>query len=126
MTHKRNTEMVTQKAKQKAIEANKKAELAISDLIKANEKISVAKVAEYAGVSRQWIYKNEPILKRIKLLCEKQSGSHKSPPKKSQSRSEASKDAIITTLQAKIKALENENKELKSQLEIAYGELYDK
>ena len=126
MTHKRNTEMVTQKAKQKAIEANKKAELAISDLIKANEKISVAKVAEYAGVSRQWIYKNEPILERIKLLGEKQSGSHKSPPKKSQSRSEASKDAIITTLQAKIKALENENKELKSQLEIAYGELYEK
>ena len=105
MTHKRNTEMVTQKAKQKAIEANKKAELAISDLIKANEKISVAKVAEYAGVSRQWIYKNEPILERIKLLCEKQSGSHKSPPKKSQSRSEASKDAIITTLQAKLKRL---------------------
>ena len=82
MTHKRNTEAVTQKAKQKSIEATKKAETAISELIKANENISVAKVAERAGVSRQWIYKNESMLGRIKRLSEQQSGKPKTPPKR--------------------------------------------
>ncbi|EAS63331.1 Tn554-related, transposase C [Vibrio angustum S14] len=126
MTHKRSTEAVTQKAKQKSVEATKKAEAAISELIKANENISVAKVAERAGVSRQWIYKNESMLGRIKRLSEQQSGKPKTPPKKSQSRSESSKDAIIAALQTRIKSLESENRELKSQLEVAYGELYAK
>lgn len=77
MTHKRSTEAVTQKAKQKSIEATKKAEAAISELIKVNETISVAKVAECAGVSRQWVYKNESVLGRIKRLSEQQSGKPK-------------------------------------------------
>lgn len=126
MTHKRNTEAVVERARQKSIDATKKVETAITGLLKAKESISVAKVAEHSGVSRQWIYKNEPILGRIKRLIEQQAGTPRTPPKKSQSRSEASKDSIIEVLKSRIKALEDENRTLKLQLEAAYGQLYDK
>jgi len=62
------------------------------------------------------VYKNKVILGRIKRLSEQQSGEPKTPPKKSQSTSESSKDAIIVTLKQRVKALESENKELKHSL----------
>ncbi len=126
MTHKRNTEAVVERARQKSIDAAKKVETAITGLLKAKESISVAKVAEHSGVSRQWIYKNEPILGRIQRLIEQQAGTPRTPPKRSQSRSEASKDSIIEVLKSRIKALEDDNRTLKLQLEAAYGQLYDK
>ena len=126
MTHKRNTEAVVERARQKSIDATKKVETAITGLLKAKESISVAKVAEHSGVSRQWIYKNEPILGRIKRLIEQQAGTPRALPKRSQSRSEASKDSIIEVLKSRIKALEDENRTLKLQLEAVYGQLYDK
>ena len=126
MTHKRNTEAVVERARQKSIDATKKVEAAITGLLKAKESISVAKVSEHSGVSRQWIYKNEPILGRIKRLIEQQAGTPRTPPKRSQSRSEASKDSIIEVLKSRIKALEEDNRTLKLQLEAVYGQLYDK
>lgn len=126
MTHKRNTEAVVERARQKSIDATKKVEAAITGLLKAKESISVAKVSEHSGVSRQWIYKNESILGRIKRLIEQQAGAPRTPPKRSQSRSEASKDSIIEVLKSRIKALEDDNRTLKLQLEAAYGQLYDK
>jgi hypothetical protein len=36
-------------------------------------------------------------------------------------RSEASKDAIIATLRERLKRVEAENRELRAQLEVAYG-----
>lgn len=65
------------------------------------------------------------ILNWIKRLSE-QGSTKKVVVKKSQARSELSKDVIIATLQARMKSVEEENSELKSQLQIAYGELYDK
>jgi pyruvate-formate lyase len=125
MAHKRNTEAVVKKAKEKTAQSIERVEKAIREMSTANEPINVARVAEQSGVSRQWIYKNEAILSRIKRLSE-QGSTKKVVVKKSQVRSESSKDAIIATLQARVKSLEEENSELKSQLQVAYGELYDK
>lgn len=39
---------------------------------------------------------------------------------------ESNKDALIESLRRKIKKLENENKQLRDQLKVAYAEVYKK
>jgi len=43
------------------------------------------------------------------------------PVRVQERRSDASKDAIIATLRDRVKRLEAENRELRAQLEVAYG-----
>jgi uncharacterized protein YceH (UPF0502 family) len=75
-------------------------------------------------VSTAWLYQHPEIRERIEHLREQRSLHAGSAPK--MRASDASKDAMQTALRQRVKQLEAENRELKQQLEVVYGQLYKK
>ncbi len=125
MTHKRNTTGLASSAASKKEATLKKTETAISELIKANDIINFNTVAEKAGVSKAWLYRETDIAGRIKRLRDQQANQEPKAYKETQRASDASKSALVTTLKARVKELESENRELKKQLEVLYGKLHE-
>ncbi|MBU3153527.1 DUF6262 family protein [Clostridium estertheticum] len=126
MNNKRNTEAIVKIAKKKSDETRYKVEKTIPRLILEGLTINFNVVSNEAGVSKAWLYNNEDIRRRIEDIRDKQKIYPKRTLKVSNERSEASKDAIITTFKERIKQLENENKQLHKQLEMTYGTIYNK
>ncbi len=108
-------------AQKKREESFQKLDSAIKQLIENKEKINFNTVAKASGLSKAWLYKEKEVKARIQHLRE-QSLKEKRIPQK-QKPSDASKDAIIKTLKARIKKIDAENKAIKSQLEVVYGQL---
>lgn len=115
----RNTEGIKSSAQKKRQDAFHKTDEAIKVLIKTQKPINIESVAQAAGVSRQWIYNQPELRERIETLRAQQSPKKAIP--KSQSVSDASKDAIIKTLRQRLREVEEENKELQKKIEVAYG-----
>ena len=122
----RNIEGLHKAAQQKAEETRCRAEEAISLLLKQHRPINFKTVAETAQISTAWLYANEALKTRIIHLRTQQmpKAQVKIPP--SQQASNASKDAIIVALQRRVHEQAEEIKELKKQLEVAYGSLYQR
>ncbi|WP_399632683.1 DUF6262 family protein [Sporosarcina sp. SG10008] len=95
----------------------------ITDLIKGKEKINFNTVAEKSGVSKSFLYKNKTLKERIDFLRNQQNGLS-SPKKVKNNTSDKSKDVIIESLRQKVKKLEEENKDLKKQLQSKLSDLY--
>jgi Family of unknown function (DUF6262) len=115
----RNTEGIKAAAQKKRQESLNKTDEAIKVLIKTQKPINFESVAQAAGVTRQWIYREPELRRRIETLREQQSPKKAIP--KNQSASDASKDAIIKTLRQRLRKAEDENKELQKRIEVAYG-----
>jgi predicted RNase H-like nuclease (RuvC/YqgF family) len=81
-------------------------------------------VAQTAGISTAWLYGNTTIKERIIHLRAQQTprAQVKIPPR--EQASNASKDAMISALRQRIQKLEKENRDLKQQVEVAYGLLH--
>ncbi|RAN88013.1 transposase [Bacillus sp. SRB_28] len=115
----------------KAIHASRKANTyqkideAIKRLIKANEKINFNSVSSEANVSKATLYNNKDFRSRIETLREQQSQVPTSKQVKREM-NESNKDALIASLKRKNKKLEEENKQLREQLKIAYADVYKK
>ncbi|WP_080444854.1 DUF6262 family protein [Clostridium botulinum] len=119
--HKRNIEGLIESARNRRDEALKKADEGIKKLIKEGKPINFKTVSEAANVSTAWLYKQSEISERIKILRSQQKGKSIAKPKIKTS--DASKDAMLTALKNRVKKLEEENKELKKQIEVLYGQL---
>jgi hypothetical protein len=76
-----------------------------------------------SGISKSTLYNNQDIRKHIEFLRIKQS-QLPSPLQMKTEMSESNKDAVIASLQRKIKTLEDENHALKEQLKISYSDYY--
>src|SRR5699024_1848629 len=85
------------------------------------QKINFNSVSEKANVSKSWLYKKKDIRNRIETLRGMQI-SELIPRK--QSKSPRSEEVLIRTLKSRIKALEDENKQLKDQVQKLYGKLF--
>ncbi|MBR0382388.1 MAG: hypothetical protein IJH71_08135 [Eubacterium sp.] len=101
MQTKRNTEGLVEYAKKRTDDSTNKVKKALNQMIRDSEKITIAAVAKRAGVSPNFIYSNEHVLKTVRKYCD--------ASKKKKLQSQDAKDVIIATLK-------NENRELKSQL----------
>ncbi|MEM9447824.1 MAG: DUF6262 family protein [Cyanobacteria bacterium P01_E01_bin.6] len=121
MKAERNTKGLRQNAQKKRQETFEKVEQGIKQLIKEKRSITFNEVSRASGVSKAWLYKEPGIKARIEQL-RAQSGNTKALPVK-QRASDTSKDALIRTLKERIKKLEVENRDLRRQNEIAYGEV---
>lgn len=111
-------------SKRKAI-TQEKVDKAIQRLIKAQKPINFNSVANESGVTKKTLYDNKNIRERIEILRYQQS-QVPTPSQVKREMDDNNKDAIIASLKRKIKRLEEENKELKEQLKINYGEIYNK
>lgn len=105
--------------------ALKKTDEAIKRLIKTDKPINFNTVAEEAGVSKAWLYKETEVSERIKRLREQSSSKKPSARTTTSKVGDASKDALIATLKSRVRELESENNDLKKQLEVVYGKLHD-
>ncbi|NWL87479.1 transposase [Paenibacillus sp. 79R4] len=111
-------------AKNKSEEVEKRVDDALKKMIKNQLKINFNSVSEQCGVSKAFLYKNEKLRNRIEVLRQQQIGLS-SPKQVKRHMSDASKDVIIVSLRNRITKLETENKELKEQLKINFGKVYE-
>lgn len=125
MTHKRNTAGLAQAAKQRRQNTIERVKQAIENLIKKNSPINFNSVSKAAQVGKPWLYKENCVRQQIESLRQQtRMTKQKIAAPKSQLASDKSKDHIITMLKEKIRSVEGENKKLKQQIEILYGQLY--
>jgi predicted RNase H-like nuclease (RuvC/YqgF family) len=122
----RNTEGLRAHAQRKAEAAAQHAEAAIAQLLRERRPVNFHTVAQTAGISTAWLYGNAAIKERIMHLRQEQlpKVQIKIPP--GEQVSSASKDAMIATLRQRIQKLEQENRDLKHQVEVAYGLLHQR
>ena len=115
MKHERNVEGLRQSAQKKRQEAIKRTDQGIRQLIKEGRSVNFKAVSEVSGVSTAWLYQQPEIKERIEELREQV--NEKKPTSAKRKLSDISKDAIIKALKERIKEVETENKELRSQIE---------
>ncbi|EOQ12373.1 MULTISPECIES: DUF6262 family protein [Bacillus] len=115
----------------KAIHASRKAttsqkvDKAIQRLVRANDPINFNSVASEAGVAKATLYNNRELRERIESLRQQQAEAP-TPKQIKREIDENNKDAIIASLKRKIKKLEEEKKQLREQLKVAYADVYKK
>lgn len=115
----------------KAIHASRKAttsqkvDKAIQRLVRANGPINFNSVASEAGVAKATLYNNRELRERIESLRQQQAEAP-TPKQIKREIDENNKDAVIASLKRKVKRLEEEKKQLREQLKVAYAEVYRK
>ncbi len=124
MTHERNVEGLRKSAQLRQQQTVQRAEEGIRRLLQEGRPVNFNTVAETASVSTAWLYQHPEMRQRIEHLRQQQSTRMIQPSKTKTS--DASKDAMLTALRQRVKQVEAENRELKRQLEVVYGQLYKK
>jgi hypothetical protein len=107
-------------AERKSQDAIARARAAISALHDAGVPITFQGVAQQAGVSRQWLYKNMELRAEIEQLRGREMGTRRVPA--AQRASDASIRQRNQTLSHENKRLRAENTELKDELAALLGE----
>ncbi|MCU5582983.1 DUF6262 family protein [Bacillus toyonensis] len=102
-----------------------KVDEAIQRLIRASENINFNSVASEAGLAKATLYNNLELRERIEVLRQQQAQAP-TPKQIKREINDSNKDAIIASLQRRIKKLEGENKQLREQLKVAYADVYKK
>ncbi len=110
----RNIDGLRTHAQQKAVDTARRAEAAIAHLLKEQRPVNFKTVAETAGISTAWL---------MHLRTQQTPAVQVKIPPREQA-SNASKDAMIAALRQRIQKLEKENRDLKQQVEVANGLLY--
>ncbi len=107
-------------ARSRSDETLSRATLAIRQMKSEEVEINFRSVAAQAGVSTAWLYRSKPLREKImKARTTSPSVAGEAP----QYRQRLSHERIVATLRLRIKTLEDGNRELKEQLEAAYGRL---
>jgi uncharacterized protein DUF6262 len=107
-------------AQRKSTDAIARARAAITALHDAGADITFQAVAQHAGVSREWLYKNAELRAEIDKLRGRQMGARRVPA--AQRASDASLRQRNLTLAEDNKRLRAENAELKTELAVLLGE----
>jgi hypothetical protein len=125
MTHqaKHNIEGLRMSAQQKSNDTRRRAEEALALLLKERRTINFNTVAQTADCSTAWLYANKDIKGRIIHLRSQQAPKAQIVIPVREQASNASKETMIAALQKRVKEQAEEIKELKKQLEVAYGSL---
>jgi hypothetical protein len=107
-------------AQRKSTDAVTRPRAAISALHQASADITFQAVADHAGVSRQWLYKNAELRAEIEKLRGRRMRARRAPA--AQRASDASLRQRNLTLAEDNKRLRAENAELKAELALLLGE----
>ena len=107
-------------ARRKSESALARARAALVALHNAGVEVTFQSVAEHAGVSRQWLYKNSELRAEVEKLRVRQSGPRPIPA--AQRSSDASLRQRNLMLLEENKRLRRENGELKQELANVLGE----
>lgn len=111
--------------KRRSDESRRKALEAIDALKKKNEPINFSTVQKASGVSKHYLYEHEDIRSRIEAVRSEQSERAAAWHKK-YDRTSKSKDVLIEAKDKRIAKLEEENRQLKKELDTLRRLLYEK
>ena len=114
-------ETVKAQAHKKTVIALERALQALEEMKANNLVINFNSLANYAKVSKAWLYRNKNLRKEISDLREYNLNHRASNPACLLSL----KDKEIALLKQKIIILEKEKKKLREQIEIVYGQLHN-
>jgi Family of unknown function (DUF6262) len=120
----RNVEGLHRSAQRRHQQAEQRADEGIGRLLQEGRPGNFNTVAQIAHVSTAWLYQHPEVRGRIEHLREQRVWRATPAPKVKAS--DASKDAMLAALRQRVKQLEADNRELKRQLEVVYGQLYNK
>ncbi|CAM4273381.1 DUF6262 family protein [Bacillus albus] len=109
-------------ASRKAV-TSQKVDEAIQRLVWANQNINFNSVANEAGIAKATLYNNRNFRERIEALRQQQAQASTKKQIKREI-SDRNKDVIIESLKRRIKKVEEENKQLRNQLKVAYADVY--
>jgi hypothetical protein len=118
--HKRKTEGLLRSARERHQATYQRAKAAIISLQKQSKVINFRVVSQSADVSTAWLYAHPEIRTQIERLRSARSAQVTT---KTAPASDRSKDCIIAALKLRARQLEEKNRELTRQLEIALGQL---
>lgn len=116
----RNTQGIKAAAQRKREAALAKTEAALKKLVKEKRFINFETVAETAGVTRAWLYKQPEIRNRIEVLRAQQHSKQALPPPLRAT--DESKAVLVAELRKQNKELRAKIQALKQELENAYGQ----
>lgn len=122
MTHERNVEGLRKSAELRHQQATQRAEEGIRRLLQEGRPVNFNTVAEVAHVSTAWLYQQSRVRERIEHLREKH--NKRTVPSSKTRASDASKESMLASLRLRLKQLEAENRDLRQQIEVLYGQLY--
>jgi hypothetical protein len=116
----RNLAGLKRSARSRSVEAMVRATAAIRYMQSEEVEVNFRSVAARAAVSTAWLYRTKPLRDKIMKARTTSPAVAGEVP---QSRQRLSHERIVATLRLRIKTLEDSNRELKEQLEAAYGQL---
>jgi hypothetical protein len=122
MTHERNVDGLRKSAQLRHQQALQRAEEGIRRLLHDGRPVNFNTVAEVAHVSTAWLYQQTELRERIEHARTQYTARALPSPKTRAS--DASKEAMLAALRLRVKQVEAENRELKHQVEVLYGQLY--
>ena len=116
----RNLTGLTRSARSRSVEAMARATAAIRQMQTSEVEINFCSVATRANVSTAWLYGTKSLRDKIMKARTTSPAVAGEVP---QHRQRLSHERIVATLRLRIKMLEDSNRDLKEQLEAAYGRL---
>ena len=120
----RNIEGLKEYWKIKTDTATAKVDEAIKTLATKGEKINFNTISKESGVSKNFLYNNDSVKKRI-IQLRNQQINHEINQRAKFDKTAKSKDVIIQSKDKKIAKLEEENIQLKLQLQFLQTRLYE-
>ena len=110
-------------AKRRHNDAQQRAREAIRLAAARGEAVTPPAVATRAGVSRAFLYANPELIEAIHELRDRNRGAHATAGHKSTSETSTSLQRRLEAVTQRNKELRSENHDLRQRLEIAYGQL---
>jgi hypothetical protein len=119
----RNTAGLLARATSKAIDARRRAELAIQELVVEQRPVSFSAVAERAGLSKTYLYNDAALRKRIEALRD-QRRIRTAQQRQARLQTDASLKVVVAAKDQQLALLRIRVKQLERELALARGQLY--
>ena len=123
----RDTSGLAAHTKRRSEEKRKRVDEAIGRLLREQQVLNFNSVATAATVSKAYLYSQPELRERIEVLRQRQQEHGvREPIARPVGKTDASKDLVILAKERRIKELEEENRRLKKDLQVALGKAYDR
>ncbi|SRR6266487_1368537 len=116
-------------AQRKSEAAQQRVHQAIDQLLREQQTVNFNTVAKAANVTKSYLYAHQDVRARIEALRTQQGQEQLerqwAQRQQHQARTDKTKDVLLAAKDRRIKALEAENRQLKEDLKVARGKLYE-
>ena len=124
-----NTHGLLAYAHRKAIETQNRVHQAIDQLLREQNTVNFNTVAKAANVTKSYLYVHQDVRDRIEMLRAQQGRERVerqwAERQQHQARTDKTKEVLLAAKDRRIKALEAENRQLKEEMKVIRGKLYE-